>query len=116
MAAPATNTAAASTSILRQLVDAGTLSNLPGGLKSRGLRIKGDDTPIAPGESFRYHQPALPLVLEKLPNTLRLALFSLSLTVVLGIPLGIWAGSRPNSPADWLVSLLTFVAISIPSF
>lgn len=38
------------TSILRQLVDAGTLSNLPGGLKSRGLRIKGDDTPIMPGE------------------------------------------------------------------
>jgi hypothetical protein len=38
------------TMILRQLVDAGTLSNLPGGMKSRGLRIKGDDTPIAPGE------------------------------------------------------------------
>jgi hypothetical protein len=38
------------TMILRQLVDAGTLSNLPGGLKARGLRIKGDDTPIAPGE------------------------------------------------------------------
>lgn len=38
------------TSIMRQLVDSGTLSNLPGGLKSRGLRIKGDDTPIAPGE------------------------------------------------------------------
>jgi hypothetical protein len=38
------------TSLMRQLVDAGTLSNLPGGLKSRGLRIKGDDTPIAPGE------------------------------------------------------------------
>lgn len=38
------------TSLLRQLVDAGTLSNLPGGLKARGLRIKGDDTPIAPGE------------------------------------------------------------------
>jgi hypothetical protein len=42
--------AKAGTSLLRQLVDAGTLSNLPGGLKSRGLRIKGDDTPIAPGE------------------------------------------------------------------
>jgi hypothetical protein len=42
--------ARAGTSIIRQLVDAGTLSNLPGGLKSRGLRIKGDDTPIAPGE------------------------------------------------------------------
>ena len=38
------------TSILRQLVDAGTLSNLPGGMKARGLRIKGDDTPISPGE------------------------------------------------------------------
>lgn len=38
------------TSLLRQLVDAGTLANLPGGLKSRGLRIKGDDSPIMPGE------------------------------------------------------------------
>ena len=42
--------ARAGTSIIRQLVDAGTLSNLPGGLKARGLRVKGDDTPIAPGE------------------------------------------------------------------
>jgi hypothetical protein len=42
--------ARAGTSLIRQLVDAGSLSNLPGGLKSRGLRIKGDDTPIAPGE------------------------------------------------------------------
>ena len=38
------------TSLLRQLVDAGTLSNLPGGMKTRGMRVKGDDTPIAPGE------------------------------------------------------------------
>ena len=42
--------ARAGTSLIRQLVDAGTLSNLPGGLKSRGLRIKGDDSPINPGE------------------------------------------------------------------
>jgi len=42
--------ARAGTSLIRQLVDAGSLSNLPGGLKSRGLRIKGDDTPTAPGE------------------------------------------------------------------
>ena len=42
--------AKSATSLMRQLVDSGTLSNLPGGLKSRGLRIKGDDTPIAPGE------------------------------------------------------------------
>jgi hypothetical protein len=38
------------TSLIRQLVDAGTLSNLPGGFKTRGMRVKGDDTPIAPGE------------------------------------------------------------------
>jgi hypothetical protein len=42
--------ARAGTSIIRQLVDAGTLANLPGGVKTRGMRIKGDDTPIAPGE------------------------------------------------------------------
>ena len=42
--------ARAGTSLIRQLIDAGTLSNLPGGLKARGLRIKGDDTPIQPGE------------------------------------------------------------------
>jgi hypothetical protein len=42
--------ARAGTSLIRQLVDAGTLSNLPGGLKARGMRVKGDDTPIAPGE------------------------------------------------------------------
>jgi len=42
--------AKSATSLTRQLIDAGTLSNLPGGLKTRGLRIKGDDTPIAPGE------------------------------------------------------------------
>ena len=42
--------AKAGTSLIRQLVDSGTLSNLPGGLKSRGLRIKGDDSPIEPGE------------------------------------------------------------------
>ena len=42
--------AKSATSLLRQLVDAGTLANLPGGLKARGLRIKGDDSPISPGE------------------------------------------------------------------
>jgi hypothetical protein len=50
--------ARAGTSIIRQLVDAGTLSNLPGGLKTRGLRIKGDDTPIAPGEFRDVDVPA----------------------------------------------------------
>lgn len=50
--------AKSSTSILRQLVDAGTLANLPGGLKSRGLRIKGDSTPIMPGEFRDVDVPA----------------------------------------------------------
>ena len=42
--------ASSATSILRQLIDAGTLSNLPAGLKARGLRIKGDDSPLMPGK------------------------------------------------------------------
>ena len=46
------------TSLIRQLVDAGTLSNLPGGFKARGMRIKGDDTPIAPGEWRDVDVPA----------------------------------------------------------
>ena len=46
------------TSIIRQLVDAGTLSNLPGGFKTRGLRVKGDDTPISPGEFRDVDVPA----------------------------------------------------------
>ena len=46
------------TSLIRQLVDAGTLSNLPGGFKTRGLRIKGDDTPISPGEFRDVDVPA----------------------------------------------------------
>lgn len=81
--------ARAGTSIIRQLVDAGTLSNLPGGLKSRGLRIKGDDTPISPGEfrdvdvpsgsirdnimTIPYKEPSqvLAALLEKITNEAR---------------------------------------------
>ncbi len=68
------------------------------------------------GDSFRYDQPALKMVMDKLPATIRLALFSLGLTILIGIPLGLWAGSRPNSTVDWIVSLITFIGISIPSF
>jgi hypothetical protein len=53
--------AKSSTSLIRQLVDAGTLSNLPGGFKSRGMRIKGDDTPIAPGEWRDVDVPSGPM-------------------------------------------------------
>jgi hypothetical protein len=69
--------AKSATSIMRQLVDAGTLSNLPGGLKARGLRIKGDDTPIAPGEwrdvdlgSGALRDNILPLPYKEPSNTL----------------------------------------------
>ena len=69
------------TSLMRQLTDAGTLSNLPGGLKSRGLRIKGDDTPIAPGEwrdvdvaSGNIRDSILPLPYKE-PSQVLFALF-----------------------------------------
>ena len=69
--------AKAGTSIIRQLVDAGTLSNLPGGIKSRGLRIKGDDTPIEPGEWRDVDVPSgsirdniMPLPYKEPSNTL----------------------------------------------
>lgn len=69
--------AKSATSLMRQLVDAGTLANLPGGLKSRGLRIKGDDTPIAPGEfrdvdvaSGAIRDNILPLPYKEPSNTL----------------------------------------------
>ena len=73
--------ARSATMIIRQLVDAGTLSNLPGGLKSRGLRIKGDDTPIQPGEFRDVDVPSgsirdniLPLPYKE-PSQVLMALF-----------------------------------------
>jgi peptide/nickel transport system permease protein len=80
-------------------------------LRFLGNALRGDL-----GESYRYHQPALGLVLSKLPATIQLALFSLTLTILVGIPLGVWAGARHNTLADWMISLATFVGISIPSF
>jgi hypothetical protein len=73
--------AKSATMLIRQLVDAGTLSNLPGGLKSRGLRIKGDDTPIQPGEFRDVDVPSgsirdniLPLPYKE-PSQVLMALF-----------------------------------------
>jgi hypothetical protein len=74
--------AKSATMLIRQLVDAGTLSNLPGGLKSRGLRIKGDDTPIQPGEFRDVDVPSgsirdniLPLPYKE-PSQVLFALFN----------------------------------------
>lgn len=88
--------AKASTSILRQLIDAGTLSNLPGGLKTKGLRTKGDDTPIQPGEWRDVDVP---------PGGLRENLFPLpyqepSSTLVLLLDKLIDEGRRIGSIAD----------------
>jgi peptide/nickel transport system permease protein len=68
------------------------------------------------GESFRFGQPAFTLVLQRLPATALLALATITLTIVIGIPIGLWAGSRAGRLADWIVSLITFVCISLPSF
>ena len=74
--------ARSATAIVRQLVDAGTLSNLPGGLKSRGLRVKGDDTPISPGEFRDVDVPSgsikdnIMLLPYKEPSQTLMALFN----------------------------------------
>jgi ABC-type dipeptide/oligopeptide/nickel transport system permease component len=68
------------------------------------------------GESFRFSRPALELVLDRLPNTALLAATTIALTVGVGIPVGLWVGARAGSLADWAVSLVTFVGISLPSF
>ncbi|MDR7537776.1 MAG: ABC transporter permease [Armatimonadota bacterium] len=68
------------------------------------------------GESFRYQQPAFALVMHRLPATALLAGVTIGLTVIAGIPLGVYVGARAGGPADWAVSLVTFVLISLPSF
>src|SRR5258708_373368 len=68
------------------------------------------------GISFRYSDPVLGLIWERMPATIELAVVSLLVALVLGIPLGVWAGSRPNSWPDNLGSFLGFFGISMPSF
>ncbi len=68
------------------------------------------------GESFRYQRPAFELVLQRLPSTAMLALVTIAITALVGVPVGVWIGSRVGSVADWAVSLATFVSISLPSF
>jgi ABC-type dipeptide/oligopeptide/nickel transport system permease component len=68
------------------------------------------------GESFRFQRAASELVLQRLPATALLAAVTIGLTVVAGIPVGLWIGARAGSAADWIVSLATFVFISLPSF
>ena len=68
------------------------------------------------GTSFRYSDPVISLIGERLPATIELAIVSLLIAIVIGIPLGVWAGAKPNSWADNLGSVFGFFGISMPSF
>src|SRR5688572_13641835 len=68
------------------------------------------------GTSFKYSDPVIGLIGERLPATIELAIASLLIAVLIGIPLGVWAGAKPNSWADNLGSVFGFFGISMPSF
>jgi peptide/nickel transport system permease protein len=68
------------------------------------------------GESFRYQRPASELVRQRLPATALLAATTIGITIAAGVPVGVWVGARAGSAADWVVSIATFVCISLPSF
>src|SRR5262245_50786068 len=68
------------------------------------------------GTSFRYADPVLTLIGERLPATIELAVASMLIAIIFGIPLGAWAGARPNSWVDNLGSTFGFFGISMPSF
>jgi ABC-type dipeptide/oligopeptide/nickel transport system permease component len=68
------------------------------------------------GTSFRYADPVIVLIGERLPATIELAAVSMLIALILGVPLGVWAGAKPNSWADNLGSTLGLFGISMPSF
>jgi len=68
------------------------------------------------GTSFVYNQPALGIILERLPATLELAVAALILAIVIGIPLGLYCGLRPESPASRVVMATSILGFSLPGF
>jgi peptide/nickel transport system permease protein len=68
------------------------------------------------GESFHHHRPALSLVLDAFPNTLQLALFSISVSLIIAIPVGVICALRRNSLLDRIVMLFSVGGQSIPTF
>lgn len=68
------------------------------------------------GNSFIFNQPALHLILQRLPATLELAFTALAMGLVLGIPLGIWAGLKPDSFASKSVMAFSILGFSLPTF
>ncbi|MGH8546445.1 MAG: ABC transporter permease, partial [Gammaproteobacteria bacterium] len=68
------------------------------------------------GRSFKYTEPVMDVILTRLPATIELAVFAIIIATVLAIPLGVWAGARPNSWIDNLGTTLGLFGISMPSF
>jgi peptide/nickel transport system permease protein len=68
------------------------------------------------GNSTRYQSPALPIILERLPATVQLATIALLLAVVLGIPLGLISGARPNSSIDYIGRFVALFSQTVPNF
>jgi len=68
------------------------------------------------GQSFRYRQPAMQLVLERLPATIELAIVALIMSIVIGVSTGILGGSNPNTPVDLLSRSIGLVGQTIPNF
>jgi len=68
------------------------------------------------GTSFRYADPVLTMIADRLPATIELAFFAILLAIIIGVPLGVWAGARPNSWVDNIGSFFGFFGISMPSF
>ena len=68
------------------------------------------------GTSFRYADPVLLMIGDRLPATIELAVAAILIAVLLGVPLGVWAGARPNSWVDNLGSFFGFFGISMPNF
>jgi peptide/nickel transport system permease protein len=68
------------------------------------------------GYSFIRHQPAYQIIMDRLPATIQLAAFSLIISIVFAIPLGVISATKSNTPIDYLVTLLALVGQSVPSF
>ena len=68
------------------------------------------------GRSFQYNEPAIRLILERMPATLELAFAAMLIAIVLGIPLGLWAGLRPDSLAGRAIMAGSILGFSLPTF
>ena len=68
------------------------------------------------GRSFAFSAPALTLIIERMPATMELAMFAIILSIVIGIPLGLWAGLRPDGIAGKVIMTVSILGFSLPTF